>query len=377
MQKKLLKPEFIIITHKYATGVDDDIVAYLKESFTVLHVMHEFSSLKTRRSILVYYENGIELFQIKYTNKLFNNKYVVYIKEMFLNLYIIYRYTKKSTQVICCDGLTTLFSLIARNIIQRKIKIIFWSIDFVPRGRFENKLINFIYKKIDYFSCVKCDEKWDLSERMSEGRLIEYGISKKNYKNFKIVPYCIWVDKSLYVDYCNSDKNVIVYMGHISSNSGIELVIELMTIIENIKLKIIGNGPHLNRIKEYALKKNVINRCTFMGKIDNYEYLKKEIAKSLVAIAIYLKKESVFTYYADPGKIKTYLGCGIPVITTDIPWNASEIEKKGCGYIIEENVDSLRNALFKIIKNNQELRINARLYSQSFNCREIYSKSIN
>lgn len=64
----------------------------------------------------------------------------------------------------------------------------------------------------------------------------------------------------------------------------------------------------------------------FTSRLDNYSILLEMIAKSCVAIAPYVKKLDTWTYYGDPGKVKTYLSCGAPVILTKLPWNASEIE---------------------------------------------------
>ncbi len=372
MQKKLLKEHYIVLTHKYTTGVDDDLVYYLKERFHVIHIMHEFSSVKTRRTIVDNYKNGLKLTTTVYKNIIFNNRFTVYIKEIFLSIYLIYRHSSPGTKVICCDGLNTFFSIISKYILKRKITVVFWSVDFVPKARFKNKLVNYVYKKIDYYCSLLCDEKWDLSERMAEGRLVEYGIKIKDYKSYKLVPYCVWLDESIFVDYEDSEKNTIVYMGHISKNSGLELVIDLIANVKNLKLKVIGDGPHLNVIKLYAASKNILSNCIFMGKVDDYKMLRNEIARSAVAVALYLKKESIFTYYADPGKIKTYLGCGVPVITTSIPWNAIDIQHNNCGRVVDETLDSLKKAINFTLEYNQEFRVNSRIYSRKFNCESVY-----
>ena len=38
----------------------------------------------------------------------------------------------------------------------------------------------------------------------------------------------------------------------------------------------------------------------------------------------------------------------MPVLLTDVPWNAKEIEKIGCGKIIEEKIESIVSSFFEL-----------------------------
>src|SRR5690606_13081980 len=115
--------------------------------------------------------------------------------------------------------------------------------------------------------------------------------------------------------------------------------------------------------------------CIFLGRIDGMEDMEKEIAKSAVALAPYVKELDTWSYYADPGKVKTYLACGVPVLLTDIPWNAKEIEKKKCGIIITEETHDIADKVIMLLnsKINQQFRNNAIAYSQGFDYRVIFN----
>ena len=66
-----------------------------------------------------------------------------------------------------------------------------------------------------------------------------------------------------------------------------------------------------------------------------------------MGIAPYVPDPNSFTWYADPGKPKVYLGCGIPVIITKVPEVAFEISKRKAGIAINYDSHELSEAIKK------------------------------
>jgi glycosyltransferase involved in cell wall biosynthesis len=118
--------------------------------------------------------------------------------------------------------------------------------------------------------------------------------------------------------------------------------------VEKVNLLLDSQPSIYYRITQIVLYPLDFTLGDFLGKIEKNEDLENEIAKSCVAIAPYIEKLDTWTKYADPGKVKTYLACGVPVLLTGVPWNAKEIEKMGCGKIIEENVGSIANSFLEL-----------------------------
>ncbi len=118
--------------------------------------------------------------------------------------------------------------------------------------------------------------------------------------------------------------------------------------VEKVNLLLDSQPSIYYRITQIVLYPLDSTLGDFLGKIEKNEDLENEIAKSCVAIAPYIEKLDTWTKYADPGKVKTYLACGVPVLLTGVPWNAKEIEKMGCGKIIEENVGSIANSFLEL-----------------------------
>lgn len=103
------------------------------------------------------------------------------------------------------------------------------------------------------------------------------------------------------------------------------------------------------------------------------------MADSALAIAMYDKKKDTFTYYADPTKLKDYLSAGLPILLTDIPHNALEIEKNKCGLIIKYDKVSISRAVVSLMKDEdklKEFRLNALKYIRQFEWVKVFEKAL-
>jgi glycosyltransferase involved in cell wall biosynthesis len=252
--------------------------------------------------------------------------------------------------------------------------------DFVPENRFGSGIKNFFYHKINTFGYKNADEMWDLSPRMADAREEFLGIKKEDYRRHRVVPYGMWLDRIKRYSYEECEKNTLVFMGHLLEKQGVQLVLEaipeIIRKIPDFKFKVIGTGNYKDKLEERVKELKLENYVVFLGKIEKNEDLEKEIAKSCVAIAPYIPKLDTWTKYADPGKVKTYLGCGVPLLLTDVPWNAKEIEENGCGKIIKEEPADIAKKVIELMDGriNQKYRDNAIKYSESFDYVNIFKE---
>jgi glycosyltransferase involved in cell wall biosynthesis len=248
----------------------------------------------------------------------------------------------------------------------------------VPNQRFTSNLKNYIYKAVNKFSYKNADEVWDLSARMSEARKKYWDLNESDYKKRLVVPYGVWTRRIKKYSYEECEKNTLVFMGHLLEKQGVQVVIRIIPSIvkinPNFKFKIIGDGKYKSSLEKLAEKLGVSKYCDFLGRISD-EQFQVEIAKSCVAIAPYVEELDTWTYYADPGKIKEYLACGVPVLLTDVPWNAHEIEEKHCGEIVNISNDGWVFQLIDLMEQSKNTlyRNSAREYSISFDNETIFN----
>lgn len=371
----------LIVAHKFLHHPDDDLVLYLtSKKKNVTHITHSFPEAKDRKSFIKIYEDG-ELKSVKETFDFI--KYplaIIYLKETFYTFYWAITSKKNFDTYIAMDGLCALWGVFLRNLGFCK-KVVYWVVDFVPTNRFKNPVADFIYKRVNSFSYLTSDEVWDLSPRMAEAREKFWGISKSAYKKLLVVPYGVWTNRIKTVSYAECEKNSIVFMGHLLEKQGVQEIIKVLpTLLKSnpeLNFYIIGKGSYREILISQAKALRVFDHCYFLDDFGNDKDAELEnfIAKCCMALAPYVKSLDSWTYYADPGKIKKYIACGVPVVMTAISWNAEEISSKRCGVLVEDDFSNLVEKITSAMQpeENTNMRLNCLEYSKTFNYEKIFS----
>lgn len=374
-----IKKNIVIVAHKFLTQPDDELVIFLNDQkfSNVMHIRHSFSDASDRCSYYSWYKDGVLYKEKRTKDYQFLPEPLLYVKELFFTFKWIIGSKIQWDAYIGMDGLLVLFGNMLRGVGKVR-KTVFWSMDFVPENRFQSGLKNKVYHQVNTLGYRKSDEMWDISPRMAEAREEVLGVKEGDYRTRKVVPYGMWTDRVRHYSYKECQKNTLVFMGHLIEKQGVQLVIraipEILKRMPDFHFKIIGGGSYKEKAESLAKELGVDSMCEFLGKIDDIRVVEDEIAKSAVAIAPYVKELDTWTYYADPGKVKTYLACGVPVLLTEIPWNARDIEEKGCGKIITEDAKDMAEKIAFLMspENNESYRKNAIRYAKSFDYENIF-----
>lgn len=334
--------------------------------------------MPTRISRISYYHKGKLVFERQTRDYSAFPEPLVNLKDLFFSLWWLGSVIKK-TEILFGFGS---FNLIPGIFLKEKCNIeknILYSIDFVPK-RFNNFLLNKIYHLIDKFALLKSTESWNLSPRMAEGRERLFGLDPKKFKQ-KVVPVGLWIDEMPSYSISQINRYELIFVGHILDKQGIQLVIsaipEIKKTIPEFKFRVIGDGDYKDTlyemVKDFQLEETVI----FEGAIFDPKIVNEKLARAAVGVAPYSKELDTFTYYADPTKIKTYLAAGLPVILTDVPYNARDIAENGAGVIISYDPNELYRAVIDIMQDEIQLiryRKAAYQYSRHFDWLKIFNQ---
>jgi glycosyltransferase involved in cell wall biosynthesis len=224
-------------------------------------------------------------------------------------------------------------------------RVILYSIDYVPR-RFSNSLLNGLYHRVDRFAARRADVVWNLSPAIEAARLARDGPGRSAPSI--IVPvgnHYSRIGRTLQP----SAPHRIAFLGHLLEKQGVQLVIEALPLIRaavpDISLLVLGDGPFLPALRQLAGRLGVESLVEFAGFVADHREIEQRLAESAVGLAPYVPEAASFTRFADPGKIKTYLACGLPVILTDVPPAAIQIEQRGAGRIVRYEVSELADAV--------------------------------
>jgi glycosyltransferase involved in cell wall biosynthesis len=153
---------------------------------------------------------------------------------------------------------------------------------------------------------------------------------------------------------------------------------EVIKEIPYVKLVVIGTGPMEGYFKEEVKKRNIDANVVFLGYVESDVEIEKMISSCRVGIAPYAPSRESFTWYADPGKPKVYLGCGVPVIITKVPEIAFEISRREAGVAINYDKNELADAIVKLLKDEkfyERCKGNARKFASELSWDNIFGKA--
>ncbi len=376
---KTVNKSIIIATHYLVYGTPQALRDYLiaHKVKRLLYISHPLF-IDATRSFAELLQNG-RIIDTMQSKTRFRVTFLNYIFEMYLTLKWFFKKRAIYEAYFGVDPLNTLPGLLLRSIGQVK-KVIYYTIDFAP-NRFDNKVLNTIYHKIDAFCLKHADETWNVSPRIAEGREKLKGLKHTVYNRQKIVPIGIWYDKVKRLPFNKVKKHQLFYLGHLMESAGVQLVLdavpEIVKKIPDFHFLIVGGGEYEEALRKKAKVMHLEKSVTFTGWVKNRKKLDTIMADSALAIAPYDKRLSKTTGYSDPTKLKDYLSAGLPIILTDLPHNAQDIAKNHCGVVIEYDIKAVIKAVTELLSDEKKLQLyreNALKYAQKFDWNRIYEK---
>lgn len=231
-------------------------------------------------------------------------------------------------------------------------KVVYWAVDFVPK-RFGDSRATKVYDKVDKKVCKEVDLWVDLSEAARAGRAKYHRLGKDQQAISVVAPMGAWVDSIPKATARSWHKQKIVYLGHLVERQGVRTLVEAIGIAcqknKDITAEVVGGGPLLDDLKAQSKKLGLEKVITFHGFVKNHQDVDKILANGTVAAAPYVVDKDSFTQFADPGKLKAYLGAGLPIVMTPVPPNTEELKAAGSAVITEDNPESFASGLQQLL----------------------------
>jgi glycosyltransferase involved in cell wall biosynthesis len=256
---------------------------------------------------------------------------------------------------------------------------IYYVIDYVP-NRFTNKTMNSLYHRIEKIAAHYSNWTWNLSPRMIEARERKW---QETFAHQLVVPHGVHSERIKRVPFSKVHQHEIIFMGTLLKKQGVQLVIEAIPLIRkkipDVSFTVIGDGPYRPSLEKLTDELAVRSHVTFLGYLEDHRDVENRIAQAAIAVALYNKTDDDFSHYADPGKIRNYLGAGVPVLVTDVPYVAREVEEKKCGMIVTYDTYDITRVVISLLNNKKMLkqyRENAVSFAQSFRWEHLFSTAL-
>lgn len=185
---------------------------------------------------------------------------------------------------------------------------------------------------------------YTVSESIAETYNSKYGIDMKVVRN---VPYS--VQNIISDQSAHTDKWLILYQGSLNLGRGLEQLIDAMLFIENVRLKIIGDGDIVNELKERVIRLGLKEKVEIIGRIP-FEELFEETIHADLGIAL---EENIGLnyYYALPNKLFDYIQARVPVLVSPFPEMQKIVRKYDIGTVYDhKDPQSLANKINEIFE---------------------------
>lgn len=283
-----------------------------------------------------------------------------YAKDFLYAIYYIIRLARGADLLVAGDNLLSLAGSLARPFARIKC-VVYYMIDYTP-VRYANRLLNRLYYFADRQAACRADVVWPLTEEMIQARFAAGRLDQRRVRWYT-VPY-----GSRPVAQGAAPASFIVtnvvYMGDIVRNKGAELFVpmarELKRIVPDFTFTVIGGGQYLPTLRAEVEQVGLQDHFTILGFVASIHEVVAHLVKGGVAIAPYYPHDAnSFTFFSDPGKIKVYLGCGLPIVLTDVPPIAKTLEAEGAGRIASYDPIDLAAKVAALMQSPDYLRLRA------------------
>lgn len=372
----------IIVIHEATTGPGHDLRDFLlkknvKELLFIAHPLFYVKGTRKNSSRFELYKNG-KLAKKGSSFYWVMPEFVLYFKDLIYTFLWSQKFIGRSDYFFGVGNLNAFAGHILK-IIGRTKEIVYYVIDYIP-NRFQNNFINSIYHWVEKYCARKSNWTWNLSPRMIEERQKgETGV----FPNQLVVFHGVHFNRIKRVPFSKINKHEILYMGALLKKQGVQMVIEALPIIlekiPDITFTIIGSGEYGNMLKKLVKKLRLEKYVTFLGYIKNHVEVENRMAKAAIAIALYEEKKDNFTYYTDPGKVKNYLGAGVPVLITDVPYMAGLTERAKCAIITHYRKQEVAEKLVSFLSNEKMMRgyrANAVRFAKKYDWDKLFTEAL-
>ncbi len=371
----------IIVTHRLYPGAGQDLYKYHKDNgMPALLVEHSFMSHPDRVTTFSFYNGRIENIRDG-INFRFLPELICYFKDFVYTLSAALRYPCRFRFYIGCGGFNVLAGFILK-LFGRVEKVIFYTIDFVPR-RFKNPVLNDIYMLIDRICVSKAHRTWNLNQRMAEGRQMCLNMPIRKFNRQRVVPIGIWPQNLPEIRKNIVKDKKLIFCGDLTETQGVDLVLEciadIVRVIPDFKFVIIGDGNYKEVLSGMTRRLNIISYVDFLGAIYEPKALYTQLCAARAGVAAYKETPGSSVYFADVTKPKTYLSCGLPVIITKIPAVSIEIFNRKMGIVIDYKKADLVDAVLKVMTDDDfylKCKHNAQDFISDLNWNKIFSTAI-
>lgn len=374
--------KFAFLSHEVegTTGFPEAFAHFLRqEDADLVHIRFPFFISKTKSIWIETYRGENLIARRRSWIRFYQPQLLSFIKDFLWTLAVGWYYLRGADFVLASNNLMGLAALIFRKVGLIK-RFAYLVVDYSPR-RFAFGPAEWLYVYLDSLIARKADSVWAGNMAMIEGRVKE-GRFKLSEINCLLSPMGTYAQETFAHGEIPYNKRDLVFLGNANAkNVRADFLLEVAKYLsdrgEKFRLLFIGPGE-TGHLQEMSARLGLEDRIIFKGAIPVMTDLERLMASCGIGLAPYDPNlADSFSKYGDPGKIKAYLGCSLPVITTDVPPISHEVQANGAGYIAEFTVQGFAEKILKLWSSEDQFRTcrrNARAMARDFEWPVIFDR---
>ena len=349
--EKVATAKIVIFSHYATTGACEELRDWLVATGVreVIYVAFPFGRDLGRPICVTCYRSGEQVSEYRSWFRWRLPEPFAYAKDFLYAFGYAVRFGRGTEVLVAGDNLLAAAALAARGLAGIR-RVVYYMIDFTPM-RFANRLLNGCYGVLDRFAATRADAVWPLTPQIIQGRF-KAGRLDERRVNWYTVPYGSHPQAESATTAC--DRKQVVYLGDVVRNKGAELFVPMVQALKrsmpDVRLTVIGGGKDLEALRAEVRAAGLEAQVDVCGFVERIEDALTRLAGAGVAIAPYYPHDAnSFTFFADPGKIKLYLGCGLPIVLTDVPPIAQELVREGAGRIARYDAEDFAREVASVL----------------------------
>jgi glycosyltransferase involved in cell wall biosynthesis len=253
------------------------------------------------------------------------------------------------------NNLAAARGLVARRL-RRAGKVVYWAVDFVPDRFGPRSPLTRTYDALDKACARRVDLRVELTAAARDARAERLGLGEEAAPA-QIAPVGVWYDRVEKAPEDGWRGRRVVFIGHFVPRQGVGDLLEAVALLPDVRLDLAGRGPLEGELRDRVAALGLQERVTFHGYLSDHREVERLVASASVAAAPYATQMESFTRFADPSKLRTYTGAGLPVVTTDVPPNASELAAEAGAEVVAGNPRAIADGISRILESPGEWQL--------------------